>query len=382
MEYFITATFIIAGIYYFFLEASILFWIKEPEYQATATPPSTRVSIIIAARNEEKNIGDCLKHLMLQEFPSSLYEIIVVDDDSSDNTAKEVQRFIIGSDKIHLLQLKGNSSKKKAIEVGIKNSRTEVIITVDADCTMNKHWLGNMVSCYEQKKSKMLIGPVSIKANGSNILHSGKGWAGAFQELEYSGLMLTAGACAFMKRPLICSGANLLYEKNAFHEVKGFDGIDHKASGDDVLLMFKMQKKFPVQIHFIKSKEAIVETKPVATLNEFIQQRIRWASKTSGSGNWLNISMAFAVLLFNTILISWPVISIINPAYFSIGLNLLVAKCLIDFLFLFLSGTYFNKRHLLILFPFFQLFNIIYVPVITIAAIFIKQYNWKGRTVN
>ena len=382
MNYFLIIVFIVAGIYYLFLEACILFWIKEPEYQAAATPPSTRISIIIAARNEEKNIGECLKHLMLQEFPSSLYEIIVVDDDSSDNTAKEVQRFIIDSDKIRLLQLKGNSSKKKAIEEGIKNSRTDVIITVDADCTMNKYWLGNMVSCYEQRKSKMLIGPVVIKTNSSNSLPFGEGWGGAFQSVEYAGLMLTAGASAFMKRPLMCSGTNLLYEKTAFNEVNGFEGIDHKASGDDVLLMFKMQKKFPRQIHFIKSKEAIVQTKPVATLNEFIQQRIRWASKTSGSGNWLNISMALSVFLFNLILISWPVISIINPAYFSIGLNLLVAKCLIDFLFLFLSGTYFNKRHLLILFPFFLLFNIIYVPVIAIAGIFIKQYHWKGRLVN
>ena len=376
MDAFTLSAYIIATAYSFFLLMCIFFWIKEQEYLPLKNIPSSLVTIIIAARNEEKNILSCLEHLYLQNFPKELFEIIVVDDDSTDTTATIVKHEIKKNNNLRLIELKKESlsGKKKAIEEGIKNSKGDLIITLDADCVMGERWLINMVLFYEQHRPKMIIGPVSLTG--------GKKFIEKFQAVEYAGLMLITGATAFMKNPLMCSGANLAYEKKAFYEVGGFEGIDSKASGDDVLLLFKMKKKYPQQIKFIKSKEAIVSSQPVNTLHDFINQRIRWSSKTTSSKNIFNIVMAFIVLCYTVFIISSLLFSIVYIKYLHIGLNLLLLKCIIDFLFLFLAVTYFKKNRFIFFFPVFQLFNTVYVIVIGCIAIFIKRYRWKERIVS
>ena len=87
------------------------------------------------------------------------------------------------------------------------------------------------------------------------------------------------GASVFKKVHAMCNGANLAYQKDVFFEVGGFEGIDQVASGDDMLLMHKIQTRYPNEIMFLKSKDVIVTTRAAESLKEFINQRIRWASK-------------------------------------------------------------------------------------------------------
>ena len=108
-------------------------WRSIPDFTPSNQTPSTSISIIIPARNEEENIGELLKKLLEQTYAKELVEIIVVDDHSTDKTAEIVAQY----EKVKLLRLENdisNSFKKKAIEKGITAAAGELIITTDADC--------------------------------------------------------------------------------------------------------------------------------------------------------------------------------------------------------------------------------------------------------
>src|SRR6266498_2049396 len=110
-----------------------LSWRSSSDFTAADRRNETNISVIVPARNEEKNIAQLLKALEQQAYPKNLFEVIVVDDHSTDQTAEIVRQF----PEARLLQLKDNdinSYKKKAIEKGIDAARNPFIVTTDADC--------------------------------------------------------------------------------------------------------------------------------------------------------------------------------------------------------------------------------------------------------
>jgi cellulose synthase/poly-beta-1,6-N-acetylglucosamine synthase-like glycosyltransferase len=206
------------------------------------------------------------------------------------------------------------------------------------------------------------------------------------QSLEFMALMASGGASLYFNKAIMCNGANLAYSKDVFNEVNGFQDIYNTASGDDVLLMYKIKKKYPKRILFLKHTEAIVFTKAKSTLKEFINQRIRWASKSYSDLNTETKFISALVYLFNlTLLLSFIMAFHYTNSYFylsilKIGLILFGIKCIIDFLLLFLAGTFFNKKRLLIYFLPEQLLYMFYIVAIGLLG-FIGNYKWKGRDI-
>jgi len=130
----------------------------------------TFISVIVAARNEEKNIGNLIAAIQKQNYHPHLFELIIVDDHSTDKTADVIKPFL--SNQIQLIALNVSDKttvayKKNAIDIGIKNSKGELIITTDADCIMSENWLSTIAAFYEQHHPKMIVMPVVIKNNHS-----------------------------------------------------------------------------------------------------------------------------------------------------------------------------------------------------------------------
>jgi glycosyltransferase involved in cell wall biosynthesis len=199
--------------------------------------PSTKISVIIPARNEGQNIKDCLDSIIGQLYPKHLFEVLVVDDHSTDNTAAIVLSYQLQN--IKLISLKDfvaaneiNAYKKKAIEIAIKQSTGDLIVTTDADCTAPPNWLQTIAAFYQQKKPDLMVMPVAIDCSNRFIE--------IFQALDFMTLQGITGASVHKKFHSMCNGANLAYTKKAFNAVNGFKGIDTIASGDDMLLMHKM----------------------------------------------------------------------------------------------------------------------------------------------
>lgn len=345
------------------------------------------MSVVIAARNEEENLPVLLESLKKQTYSKDFFEVIVVDDHSTDTTASIVERYASGNIRLirlqdHALPSGTNSYKKKAIETAIAAATGELIVTTDADCVVPARWLQTIASFYEKQHPSFIVMPVSYN-NRNNFLE-------IFQSLDFMTLQGITGAAVSRGSHSMCNGANLAYTKNAFTRSGGFEGIDAIASGDDMLLMHKIYKHDPAGIRYLKSADVIVQTAAMHSWKDFINQRIRWASKADKYDDKRIFWVLLLVYLFNVLLLLMPVAAAIQnsplPLFgyqvsaFSGWLLIVALKTIIELYFLLPVARFFNKAPLLRWFPIAQPIHIIYTIVAGWLGKF-GNYEWKERKV-
>ncbi len=362
-------------------------WKEIPEYQPSEKFGENKlpfISIIIAARNEEKNIGDCIQSIINQTYPQNKFELIITDDHSTDGTVSIIQSF--QKENIHVIHLSDfvenenlNSYKKKSIETALQFAKGELIVTTDADCTAPPKWLETVAFFYEEK-SPVFVALLVAFENPSKKDGFSKRFFKIFQSLDFMTLQGITGASVFKKIHAMCNGANLAYQKKVFYEVGGFKGIDQIASGDDMLLMHKIQSVYPEKTLFLKSKDIIVKTRPAETIKEFLNQRIRWASK-AGSYTDKKITMVLLlVYLLNAWIFILGILSFFYLQSFYLFLILIVIKTIVELFFLYPVAKFFGKGKLLWWFIPAQPFHIIYTLIAGWLGKF-GSYRWKGRKV-
>lgn len=345
-----------------------------PEGFAGHIALKTKVSVIIPARNEATRINKCLDALLEQSYPKEYTEIIVVNDFSTDETAARVLHHPLRCKLINLsdhISQDINSYKKKAIETGIDGSTGELIICTDADCTMGVDWIRMLVTVFEKKHVKFIAAPVKIIADGSLLA--------IFQILDFISLQGITGAAVYKNLYPMCNGANLAYSRKAYDEVHGFSDIDHIASGDDMLLMKKIQSRFSGEIGYVKSQQAIVSTGPAENFKAFINQRIRWASKISHykhPATFLTLALVYFVNIFLFVLF----IVCFFYGHWRWLIFLIAFKTISEYFFVSKVATFFQQQGLMKYFPLCQPFHILYTIVAGSFGSFGK-YEWKNRKV-
>ena len=355
-------------------------WNQIPEFNPDGLKTDSsgpRVSIIIPARNEEKNISACIRSLLEQTYPMSLVDIIVVNDHSVDKTAAMVNSF--SANNLRLINLADhldpgpiNSYKKKSLELGISYSSSDWILCTDADCILPSRWIESVIRFSAASNSVFIAAPVLIPGRGSLL--------SIFQSLDFACLQGITGAVVFKKIHCMCNGANLAYDRKIFKEIGGFNGIDKLASGDDMLLMQKFYDHYPDRISFLKSREALVTTEAAASWADFLKQRIRWASKARGYKDRILSWNLLFVFLVNLLLGIFFIACFWNP-YWLLGLLfLLVLKTVLEFPFARTLAGFFGLTHMLKYFFFLQPFHIFYTIIAGLLGNF-PGYEWKGRKV-
>ncbi len=238
---------------------------------------------------------------------------------------------------------------------------------------MSEEWLHAIASFYEKYQPAFIAAPVVyLKTNNSFL--------SIFQSLDFMTLQGITGASVYKKIHCMCNGANLAYTKKVFYEVNGFTGIDNIASGDDMLLMHKIYKRYPEKVLFLKSKEAIVKTKPMESLKDFFNQRIRWASKADKYEDKRIFTVLFFVYIFNVWFICLLILGIWNFSYWVLLIELSAAKTVIELFFLSPVADFFSNKKLLWRFPIAQPFHIIYTVIAGWLGKF-GTYKWKERSV-
>lgn len=346
-------------------------WKRIAYFKYKETPLHQTFSILVAMRNEETVVHDCLTSIINQQYPSAAFEVIVIDDHSTDGTSAAVNRFIDthSHHTIRLLHMQNDPlqgrKKKAAITYGISEATGAYIILTDADCVRGKNWLLTINSFIAHTQSKMIYAPVLFKAH--TLFEK-------LQSLEFAGLVAIGGAAIEIKNPNMCSASNLIFEKEVFYEVDGYAGSENIASGDDEYLLHKVFKKHPNHIRFLKHRDAIVTTAANTTIVELINQRRRWVSKSTKYDSWHITAILVAAYIFN---LSIVLNLIINPIT---GLYLLGIKAATEGLFLYDVLKFFKRKTYIFFLPLAEPFHILYVLIIGIWAN-IGTYNWKGRDV-
>jgi cellulose synthase/poly-beta-1,6-N-acetylglucosamine synthase-like glycosyltransferase len=380
--------FIIATLLYLFLIGSLIHGFDRVEdFKMKDLKPKTKFSVIVPFRNEAENLANLLQSIAALEYPKNFFEVILVDDDSEDNSVKVIttikskktfgctstslSEHAQGDIKIIRNNRISNSPKKDAITKALKMAQHDWIITTDADCVLPKYWLDAFDEFIQTNQPNCVVAPVTYN-DGSSFLKR-------FQILDILSLQGATIGGFGLKLPFLCNGANFAYRKSMFESVDGFSGNDNLASGDDIFLLEKFKKANSKKIFYLKSEKVIVTTKSVSNLSTLIQQRLRWASKTSHNPNWFSKLVGLIVFLGNlACIVILPIFlfGLITPR---IGLALLVIKFSIDFLLLFKTSRFFKQENVLfsyvwscIIYPFFC----VYIAVLSLF----KPYKWKGRT--
>jgi len=264
------------------------------------------------------------------------------------------------------------SHKKRAIEKGIEVAKGALIVCTDADCCHHPLWLSTLAQRYEQGDVEFIAAPVVYETKPTLL--------SVFQTLDFITLQGITGASVSRHFHNMCNGANIAYSKKAFEEVQGFNGIDALPTGDDMLLMHKISRRYPHGLVWLKSKEAIVATQACPTWHAFFQQRIRWASKAAYYEDKHIFFVLLLVYLLNvTLLIAILSIVFLNLALWPI-LFWLVVKTMVELVFLAPVAHFFGKNKWLIVFPLMQPVHIVYMVIAGWLGRF-GSYHWKGREV-
>ena len=341
--------------------------------QKTNVAPSTKFAIVVPFRNEENNIINLLNSISQLDYPKNLFELIVIDDDSDDDSVLIFNEWQKQNPEIlsQLLQnyRMSNSPKKDAISVAIEAMKNDWIITTDADCELQINWLTIFDNHIQTTSSEMVAGAVFV--------NNQKRFLNFFQFIDLLSLQGTTIGSFGVKRPFMCNGANFAYTKKLFHELNGFDGNHKIASGDDVFLLQKALKFLPEKVAYLKNKQAIVFTNPEKTWQSLFQQRVRWASKTSAYDSFFGKFVAIAVFAMNAMIVTLVFATFLNPVNLSMTIALFGVKILVDY-FLLTKTHRFVTNEMLI----FPILSSLFYPFFCVSVAlysFFGRYKWKNR---
>jgi glycosyltransferase involved in cell wall biosynthesis len=366
---------LIITLFYVVLIGSFVFGFdKVEEFQLKDIPAKTKFTVIVPFRNEAEHLPFLLKSISELNYPLDRFEIIFVDDESSDESVKLIELFLKkfpnGSKIINNIR-RTNAPKKDAISTAIEIANFEWVVTTDADCILPKYWLDTYDCFIQCHDAEFIVAPVTYIKTISFFER--------FQALDFLSLQGATIGGFGIKKQFLCNGANLAYKKTLFNTLKGFDGNTNIASGDDIFLLEKAMKKGPQKAHYLKSLHVAVSTIPETNFKNLISQRLRWAAKTSNYSNLFGKLTGISVLFMNALVICLIMITAVGIVHPKILVYSFLIKFGMDFLLLFKTVRFFNQEHYLlsyffssILYPFFCVF-------IAFTSIF-RGYEWKGRT--
>jgi len=374
-EYILLGIFVILMGHYSLFLFSILMGLRKLKPSPPNQIPKEFVSIIIPFRNESENIISNIKSIIKQNFPKENYEVIYVDDSSTDNSLQILNDYPKPNN-VKVLSLpkdySPNAHKKRAIRYGIENSTGDIIMTTDADCFYSENWLSSMLSNMDAETG-FISGPVEFLDDD--------GMFSKLQKLEFAGLVITGAGLIGIGKPTICNAANIAYRKKTYEEVNGFYDQMDLSSGDDELLMQKIVKDTKYKVKFSLLTESIVKTSANKNINEFYHQRKRWASKGLFYKNIRLIITLILIYLFYLGLVIQPllILFISSSFVFSFGLSLVI-KLILEYLVLLQGKNILFPKLSLKPFIFAEFLQIPYIIIAGFSGMF-GNLEWKERKI-
>lgn len=335
----------------------------SPRRTAASSP---RVSVIVAARDEEANIARCLDSLVAQEYPFDRYEVLVMNDGSTDGTRAIVDSFAARYPQVRCVDVVDEKShlrgKARAVAQGIDVASGEIFATTDADCHVGPRWIAESVAYFEPKTG--LVAGITLQDVRS-------AFTGA-QALDWGFLLTMASAGFGLKRPLGCIGNNLFFRREAYEQVGTYRGFTFSITEDFALLQAiertgAWEYKYPV------SASTLVWSEPCSDLATLWKQKRRWALGGRGLG-----LRGYLVLISSVLMNAAIVLALGELCWPSLFLALGV-RWIADLILLVPSMARLGTMGLMRFFPLYEIYALAYELAIPFGMLK-RSVEWKGRT--
>ena len=345
--------------------------------QFDPSPSKPFVSVIVAARNEEKNIPallDCLSHLNYDS-----YEVIIVNDRSTDQTASIIRQYQKRFTFLRSITVEsvtpGMPAKKNALSLGVAASKGEILCFTDADCTPPVGWISALVSAFDEATG-LVVGysPYAAAPSTKNASAAAHSLLLQFVEYEeFKGAVWSAGAIG-LKKGWLCTGRSLAYRRRVYDQVGGYDRIKHSVSGDDDLFLQLVRRQTDWKIRYVTDPSSFVPTVAPATFNEFVRQRVRHFS----AGKFFSPMMKLFFVAFHSanLLILLTFLSSIFSGLATALVWPYLWKCAIDGVLFFNTAPIFGQRRFSSTFILMEALYVLYNTFIGPLGL-IKRFDWK-----
>jgi cellulose synthase/poly-beta-1,6-N-acetylglucosamine synthase-like glycosyltransferase len=334
-------------------------------------------SIVIAARNEEQTIGPCLDSVFAQSIDRSRYDVIVVNDRSTDRTSSILDEYARRFPQLRVITIRetppGVSPKKYAVAQGVAVSENAVIVFTDADCRVPPAWL-ETIDRYFTRKTGLVQGITSYRyRDGMGRLFY------RLQTLDFLSHGIVAAAAIGAGLPINSNANNFAFRKSAYLEAGGLtERIGHVVSGDDDLLLQKIWRSGTWKVAFMAEEKAAVQTEPTLTAGALFQQRARWGSKTVHY-NQRQVLLLSGIFLFYCVILAHLFFSPFFPQLFAGAALLLVLKFAGECLLMVPGLRIFGHKELMYLLPVASLLQLPLVIAAVLSGVFGK-FTWKEQS--
>jgi cellulose synthase/poly-beta-1,6-N-acetylglucosamine synthase-like glycosyltransferase len=325
------------------------------------------ITVLIPFRNEALHLPKLIESLKNQIH--SNFEVLLLNDHSIDNSIDIIVPLIKDDSRFCIVSLVSTTGKKAAIELGVQQSKAELICTTDADCILPENWIIELIRNFETESVQLVGAPVALLHG--NIFER-------MQALEFASLIASTAGSAKNGRPILINAANMAFRKNLYLEVADSLNVPTTPSGDDIFLLQYCLKTYPDGYRFVFNSESLVSTQPESTFKSLINQRRRWASKSKYYVD-TEIKKVSLLVFFTNLFAAYAFFQFLLSSYTFAWFFPLLLKGFVDYLILkkYLQGI--QQSNLLNYFLLLEFLHPFYIIFVAISSQF-GQFSWKERT--
>jgi len=328
-----------------------------------------KISILVALRDEEQTLKPCVESLLQLDYPKESFEILLINDRSSDRTPELIEELKKKSDQIKTLHIKsgipGLSGKANAIAQGMENCSGELILVTDGDCRVPPSWAKEHAAYYQQNVG--MVGGFTLldeKNDGAALF-------GKIQSLDWAYLLSVGTGFMGFGIPLSVLGNNFSFRREAYEEVGGYRNMGFTII-EDFALMKTLVKKTSWKVLYPIDSKMLVYSHPMSTISEFYRQRKRWSAGGKEVGFYGKFLMLISVMVHLLIPISFFIFN------FQLSFLALLGVLLADFSLLFRTIGLVRRRDLLKYFLLWEGFYFLYTILFTPVLLFPTTVKWKN----
>lgn len=334
-----------------------------------SSPKRIPVSVIVCAKNEEENVIKFIPILAEQDYPD--FEIVLIDDASSDETLEIFEGFEKQYPNIKLVKVENNEAfwgnKKFALTLGIKAARKEYLLFTDADCyPASKDWIKDMTSQFTLQKT-IVLGYGKYEKIANSFLN---------KIIRFETMLTAVQYFSWAKagHPYMGVGRNLAYKKEEFFNVNGF--IDHMKirSGDDDLFINQAATAKNTTVCY--TPDSFTYSEPKKTFKEWFTQKRRHVS-TASFYKPFDRSQLAVFYLSQLLFIILPIVLLVFQFQWIIVLGLIGFRYLFAWLTLGFSAGKLKEKDVMYWFPIIEITLVFTQLNIFLSNIFSKPVHWK-----